>query len=229
MVSTGWDEGAPVTIDIDGTQPLTPDSVQALTRFCDQAESSGTGPVTIRVSGAPARVRPDDLEISLVTRWERVVRRLEQVPVVTAALATGDCGGAALDVLLATDLRVATPNTRLIVSRDRDATWPGLSGYRLVQQAGVAGVRRALLFGRPIEAEAAMALGLLDDVGPDPVALLAAAERLADGLSGRETAIRRRLMLDAATTSFEEALGAHLAACDRSLRQSPGRPAPVTP
>jgi|SRR5882757_1224407 len=38
--------------------------------------------------------------------------------------------------------------------------------------------------------------------------------------SGREPAIRRQLMYDAATTSFEEALGAHLAACDRMLRQA---------
>ncbi|KOG89867.1 enoyl-CoA hydratase, partial [Streptomyces varsoviensis] len=38
------------------------------------------------------------------------------------------------------------------------------------------------------------------------------------GLSGKDLAIRRQLLLDARTTSFEDALGPHLAACDRLLR-----------
>jgi isomerase DpgB len=46
-------------------------------------------------------------------------------------------------------------------------------------------------------------------------------------------AIRRRLMLDAATAAFEDALGRHLAACDRALRQTdtvrPGTAYPPAP
>ena len=38
--------------------------------------------------------------------------------------------------------------------------------------------------------------------------------------TGRELAIRRRLLLDATTTSYEDALGAHLAACDRAVRSA---------
>ncbi|MCZ9336264.1 enoyl-CoA hydratase/isomerase family protein, partial [Streptomyces sp. TRM76130] len=41
---------------------------------------------------------------------------------------------------------------------------------------------------------------------------------LAGGLSGKELAIRRQLLFDAANTAFEDALGPHLAACDRALR-----------
>jgi len=39
-------------------------------------------------------------------------------------------------------------------------------------------------------------------------------------VDGRELSIRRRLLLEAASTSFEDALGAHLAACDRALRRA---------
>ena len=38
-------------------------------------------------------------------------------------------------------------------------------------------------------------------------------------VAGAEHAIRRQLLLEAATTSYEDALGAHLAACDRELRR----------
>ena len=38
--------------------------------------------------------------------------------------------------------------------------------------------------------------------------------------------MRRQLMLDAATTTFENALGSHLAACDRVLRRIPAEALP---
>jgi isomerase DpgB len=41
---------------------------------------------------------------------------------------------------------------------------------------------------------------------------------VASAAPGAELAIRRQLMLEAMTTTFEDALGTHLAACDRALR-----------
>ncbi|MGW3730079.1 enoyl-CoA-hydratase DpgB, partial [Streptomyces sp. NPDC000851] len=66
----------------------------------------------------------------------------------------------------------------------------------------------------------ALALGIADEIAEDPAAALADAADLTGGLSGQEVAIRRQLLFDATTTSFEDALGAHLAACDRVLRRS---------
>jgi isomerase DpgB len=37
---------------------------------------------------------------------------------------------------------------------------------------------------------------------------------------GAELAIRRQLVLEAPATTFEDALGTHLAACDRALRRA---------
>jgi isomerase DpgB len=210
-------DGDPLTISIDGARPLSSSSVRALAALCDRAESAdGSDPVIVHVGGAPGAGWAESLTIALVTQWERVVRRLEQLPTGTVAVgAAGDCGGPALDVLLATDLRLATPTTRLVTTGPGAAGWPGMSAYRLVQQAGAARIRRALLFGVPIEAGEALELGLLHEVSPAPVV----AAGLMAGRAGRELAIRRRLLLDATTTSFDEALGMHLAACDRTLRQ----------
>lgn len=224
-----------LTLTIDGTEPLSAASVKALATICDQAEDraedqagdqaedqagghGGSGIVTVHVTGAPEGAWTGGLDVMLVTKWERVLRRLERLPMATVAVASGDCGGPALDAFLTTDVRVAAPGTRLLVPRDGSATWPGMAGYRLAQQAGAGRIRRAVLFGLPISAAEAVRLGIVDELTDDPTAALAAAAELAGGLSGKEVAIRRQLLFDAATTSFEDALGPHLAACDRALR-----------
>jgi isomerase DpgB len=172
------------------------------------------------VSGAPARSWARDLHVGLVSKWERALRRLERVPMTTIAVASGDCGGLALDALLTTDYRIATSTVRLLLPVAESTVWPGMAVYRLSQQTDVAGIRRAVLFGHPIGAEEALELHVVDEVVGDPEDALAAGAGTLRAFSGRELAIRRRLILDATTTSFEEALGVHLAACDRALRRS---------
>ncbi|QES55711.1 enoyl-CoA hydratase [Streptomyces venezuelae] len=209
-----------LTLVIDGTEPPSAATVKAVQTVCDAAEDRpGPGVVTVEVGGAPAEGWTGGLDVMKVSKWERAVRRLERLPRATVAVATGDCGGAALDAFLACDIRVVTPGTRLLVPADGTATWPGMAGYRLVQLAGAARVRRALLFGLPIGAAEAVELGLADELAEDPAQALAAVAELVGGLAGKEIAIRRQLLFDAATTSFEDALGPHLAACDRLLRR----------
>lgn len=217
-------------LELDGGEPLSATTVKAVTGLCDRAEDQDApGVAALHVSGAPTGDWTGGLDVTLVTKWERALRRLERLPTATAAAARGDCGGTALDAFLAADLRVAAPDTRLIVPRDATATWPGMAGYRLVQLAGGARVRKAVLFGRPIDAAEALSLGLVDELADDPEAAVAAAAGPLGALSGKEVAIRRQLLFDAATTSFEDALGAHLAACDRALRQGPGTPEVTAP
>ncbi|MFF4760326.1 enoyl-CoA-hydratase DpgB [Streptomyces sp. NPDC001292] len=209
-----------LTLTIDGTEPLTLASIKEIADLCDRAEDGAAGIVTVRVAGAPVDGWADALDVSLVTKWERVLRRFERLPVATVAVASGDCGGAALDAFLTTDVRFATPDARFLVPLHGDATWPGMSAHRLVQQAGAARVRRAVLLGLPVRASEALDLGLVDELADDPSDAVAATAKLLGGLSGKELAIRRQLLFDAASTSFEDALGPHLAACDRTLRQS---------
>ncbi|MFK4071919.1 enoyl-CoA-hydratase DpgB [Streptomyces sp. NPDC029674] len=210
-------------LELDGSEPLSATAVKAVAALCDRTEDGAGHPVVaLHVTGAPAGGWADGLDVMLVTKWERALRRLERLPAATVAVARGDCGGTALEAFLAADVRVAFPDTRLLLPRDTTATWPGMAGYRLVQLAGAARIRRAVLFGRTIEAAEALALGIADELTDDPAATLAAVTELVAELSGKEVAIRRQLLFDAATTGFEDALGAHLAACDRALRQVAG-------
>ncbi|WP_416973999.1 enoyl-CoA-hydratase DpgB [Streptomyces sp. 4F14] len=208
-----------LTLTVDGREPLSAAAVKAVQDICDRAESRGdTGILTVFATGAPEGDWTGGLDVMLVSKWERALRRLERLPTAIVAVATGDCGGTALDAFLAADVRAATHDTRLLVGTDESGTWPGMAGYRLVQLAGTARIRKAVLFGQPIKGPEALRLGLVDELVHDPAAAVATVAGLAGGLSGKELAIRRQLLLDAATTPFEDALGPHLAACDRALR-----------
>jgi isomerase DpgB len=208
-----------LTLTVDGREPLSAATIKAVQETCDRAESRGdTGILTVSVTGAPEGEWTDGLDVMLVSKWERALRRLERLPMAIVAVAGGDCGGTALDAFLAADVRAATHGTRLLVGLHEAGTWPGMAGYRLVQLAGTARIRKAVLFGLPIEGPEALRLGLVDEFVHDPAAAVAAAAGLTSGLSGKELAIRRQLLFDAATTPFEDALGPHLAACDRALR-----------
>ncbi|MEV7289388.1 enoyl-CoA-hydratase DpgB [Streptomyces sp. NPDC093252] len=211
----------PARLRVDGGQPPTPETVAALAALCDGAEDGGGyGPVVVELSGTPAAGWTDGLTVGLISKWERALRRLERLPTTTIGIADGDIGGTALDTLLVLDIRIATPSLRLMPPVTDGATWPGMALHRLVQQtSGTAAVRRTVLHGTPIDAERALALHLVDEVTDDPSAAVAAAGYTA-AFTGSELAIRRQLLLDARTVPFEEALGAHLAACDRALRRT---------
>jgi isomerase DpgB len=219
MTTVNGVAGPDLVLRIDGAQPLSIETIRSLTEICDRADDQGgPGSVRIELSGTPAGGWTGGLDVALFNKWERALRRLERLAVTPVAVARGACGGTALDALLATDYRVATPDFRLVIPVEDGATWPGMAVYRLVQQAGVARIRRAVLFGIPIGAPEALELHLIDELAQEPGTVA----ELIGGFSGPDLAIRRQLMLDATTTSFEEALGSHLAACDRALRRAAG-------
>ena len=219
MVRRGEVDGE-LMLRLDGARPLSAASVEELDDLCDRAEDHReSGPVMIHVSGVPPAGWSNELTVGLVSKWERVVRRFERLSRVTVAVASGDCAGTALDLLLAADIRIVAPDTRLLLASVGGATWPGMTVHRLTQQAGAAGIRRAVLLGAPIDADRALALNLVDEVSEDPATTLAELAEAAGAMDGAEVAIRRQLIFEAGSTTFEDALGAHLAAADRALRR----------
>jgi isomerase DpgB len=218
--------GDPIELLIDGGRAMSGDTVDAVAAVCRRAEDSdGAAVVVLRVHGAPHGEWARDLNLRLVNRWEQVLRRLERVPATTITVATGECGGLALDVLLATDHRIASSDVRLVLPTQGGLVWPGMALYRLARQApNATAVRQAALYGAAIGLSDALALHLVHEVAGDVDAAVAVAVRRAAAVSGTELAIRRQLAMDAPTVAFEDALGTHLAAVDRTLRIAAGTP-----
>ncbi|MFE7097141.1 enoyl-CoA-hydratase DpgB [Streptomyces erythrochromogenes] len=207
-------------VEIDATLSLAEltDTVQAL---CDEVGTNrATGAVVLRlISGGDTPQWPGDVTVSAVNRWERALRRLEKLDAITVAVAAETCAGPALDLLLATDFRIAAGGLRLALPVNDGHFWPGMALYRLVRHLGAQRARQIVMWGTDIPLGRAVGLGLIDETADSIAEALATATALTGRLSNRETALRRQLITEAVTAEYEEALGLHLAACDRELRR----------
>ncbi|GLL03744.1 enoyl-CoA-hydratase DpgB [Dactylosporangium matsuzakiense] len=209
-------------------------SLEALTAavndLCARAEDRRTPTAVVVRFGSvePTTSWPGRIGIRDVTRWERATRRLERLHAATIAVAGPSCGGPALDLLLATDYRIAAADSTLILPVVDGHFWPGMVTHRLVRQVGLAQARRLVLWGNTVTADQASALGLVDEVAADLDAAAHAAVVMLGRIAGPELSVRRQLLNEATSSVYDDAIGAHLAACDRELRRigaaAPDRP-----
>lgn len=211
-------------------------TLPALTRSVnDLADrvSDRTGPTVFVIelgpTGDPRREWPGDVTIQEVNRWERAVRRLTRLPAAGIGMLRDTCGGPALELALATDFRMCTPALQLLLPVNDGHFWPGMAVHRLVQQVGLSRARQVVLWGGDITADWAVTAGLVDRVAEDVGAAVHEAATLLGRISDAELAIRRQLLVEALSSTPEEALGTHLAACDRELRRVAAIPVAAVP
>ncbi|MFD6451164.1 MULTISPECIES: enoyl-CoA-hydratase DpgB [unclassified Nocardia] len=203
---------------------LTASVLAAAVRAEDASAAGGECAVVLRIGGAAPGARfawPGPVSVGDVNKWEGALRRLEQVPAPVIALVDGDAYGPAAELLLVADYRIMAAGTVFELAASDGGVWPAMAVYRLAGQAGGGPARELAVLGRALSAERARDCGLVDAViepGADADSIAAGAA-LFGAVSGIEIAIRRRLLLDAPSTRFEDALGAHLAASDRALRR----------
>lgn len=199
----------------------------SLSEVCDAAERAGKSVLMIYLDGdasllPTSAATPDEPDsVHTINQWERLVRRIERTTACTIAVASSSWHGLGLSLLLACDYRCAYPDLQLGLRSPSGMLLPGMDLYRLVQQIGVASSRRMVLFGATIEAARALELQLVDSVSIDAAGLAEAHARSLDEASVTDLALRRQLLLEAASTGYDQALGGHLAACDRTLRRRP--------
>jgi isomerase DpgB len=216
---------AGIYLQIDGGRPLSEELIASVVDVCDRIEASTSEAIVVlHVTEDPsvdreAKAWPGQVGIHLVNKWERTLRRLERLPSAIITAAEGACGGPALEIMLSADYRIGTADLSVRLAVNAGQVWPSMAVHRLTTQIGVARARQLVLFGIDVTAEQAERLGLVDELTTSVVDAIVYATKLVSGLAGSELAVRRRLLLDASTTSFEESLGAHLAACDRMLRR----------
>lgn len=191
-----------------------------IARLCEQAEDNHAI-LILKFNACSFNVMnfSNNIRIQDVNRWEQALRRVERLNNTVIAVVSGTISGPALDLFLTTDYRIATSDFRFLMPINENQIWPGMFIHRLVNQIGVARSRQLLLNPYKMTTDLALNLGLIDEVSDTIHETLNTAISRFNGISGTELAIRRRLMLEATTTTFEDSLGIHLAACDRELRR----------
>jgi len=220
--STNSPNRVTVSLRIDSSESLSAQLISRLDEACDCIEDTGRPALLLlRLSGRAMRSSeqpwPGNVDIHTVNKWEQALRRVERLDAVTVSIADGICQGAAMELLLVTDYKLATTDAVLRVSNGSSDIWPGIVLYRIARQLGVSRSRRLLLSGKIAAADAAF-FGLVDEVIANTDGAEAAIEAALRPLDLAQFAVHRRLMLDGLTMSYNDALGAHLAACDRQLR-----------
>ena len=214
-------DGLGIVTTVAGTRPLT-ELTAAVNAVCAEAEDRRDHVVVVLrlvPDAGGSREWPGRVTIQDVNRWERAVRRLERLPALTVTVVEGTCGGPALDLLLASDYRIGSADLRLVLPVNDGHFWPGMALFRLVQHLGAGWARKVVLWGVDLSADRAVDLGLVDQLSTDLAEAVHTAAVLRGRISGPETTVRRQLVLEAASAEYEEALGVHLAACDRELRR----------
>jgi 2-(1,2-epoxy-1,2-dihydrophenyl)acetyl-CoA isomerase len=146
--------------------------------FCTGADVG-----TLAATGAAEDPRSAVRE--LAEELHELVRALVEVPVPVVAAVRGWAAGAGMSLVLAADIAVAGVSTRLRPAYPAIGLTPdgGLS-WTLPRAVGAARARHILLTDRVLDADEALALGLVATVVPDDEVAAEAdglAQRLADG------------------------------------------------
>lgn len=130
--------------------------------FCAGAEL-GSDAFSAPGSGRPQR------QLAMQQRYSRIVRLMRSCPQPIVALLHGAACGAGFSLLLAADVRFATPTARMNAAYIRVGVG-GCdmgSGYLLPRLIGLSVASELLLTGRFLKADRAKALGLVSDVVAD--------------------------------------------------------------
>jgi 2-(1,2-epoxy-1,2-dihydrophenyl)acetyl-CoA isomerase len=130
------------------------------------------------------RRSPAEATAHLRSRME-VSRILHELPKLTIAMINGPAAGAGLAFALACDLRIAGASARLVTAFVRVGFSGDFGGsYFLTRLVGTAKARELYFTGRPVDAEEALSLGLVNRLVPDDqlaTATMELAQSLAHG------------------------------------------------
>ena len=104
-------------------------------------------------------------------RGQRLMGMIAAMNVRTIAAVNGYCYGGALDLALACDSRIASPNAEFCHPGGGLGIMTGWGGtQRLPRLVGEAAALEIFLMGKKVNAENAMSIGLVDTIADDPLA-----------------------------------------------------------
>ncbi|HEX6994262.1 MAG TPA: 3-hydroxyacyl-CoA dehydrogenase NAD-binding domain-containing protein [Gammaproteobacteria bacterium] len=229
VVSVTVDDGiAVVVIDNPPVNTITAAVREGLTKALDRIRSNDVKAVVIRCAGSTFLSGADINEFEGPPREEeyrRLFNNYEQLSVPVVAAMHGTVLGGGLEFALACHYRVAAPRTRVGLPEVSLGIIPGAGGtQRMPRLIGVEKTIDLVLSARPIEAPAALELGIIDRIVEGDLAAGAVAfarELVANGKGPRRTG---EMTVDPATAT-DEIISRMI---ERAKREYPNREAPFT-
>ena len=144
-----------------------------------------------------------------VKRVHGLVCRLQQLPIITVAAVDGFALGGGLELAMACTFRVAGPDAMMGLPEIKMGMMPGFGGTQLLPRlVGAANALEIMLSGEPLDATAALRLGLVNAISATTADVLPAAIDLADRCSrhdGEAAQAIRTSVASGASLSLKEA------------------------
>jgi enoyl-CoA hydratase len=162
----------------------------------------------------------EGMSMDFYRRQEQGFRLLEAMGKTVIAAIHGYCLGGGVQLAAACDIRVASSDAVIGLPAVDEGLFPGMAPFRLPRLIGKGRAASLILTGRPISAEEAERIGLIDHV-IDADDLDAQLDALVDGYARAPraaAAASKRLIARAYDTSFEDALAESEALLETCLR-----------
>jgi isomerase DpgB len=192
--------------------------IQQVQTFCDEVESSSEDIImsfelyTMNEGWLPSQIK----EMSqMYSKWEKCVARLEKIKNMKIVSCPNNVSQMALEFLMVADYRIVGVKSNLKLVTEQLGIVPTTALYRATKLLGTQLAKRIFLFGQAVDATEGVKLGIYDECTQDTEV---AEGKLIDSMSEDVMnlfSVRRRLIEDSHNLTIHEALGAHLAACDR--------------
>jgi enoyl-CoA hydratase/carnithine racemase len=147
-----------------------------------------------------------EIDPSFFLNWETSLRKLESMDAIVIAAIHSHCIGGGLQLALACDLRVAREDARFGITAVKEGIIPGIGMWRIARHAGIGRAKRLALAADVVDAQTALAWGLIDYVAKTEcfdADVSSLAYRLLE-MAWTSTRLTKKLINQAFDTPFEE-------------------------
>lgn len=108
----------------------------------------------------------DQAGMDYFRRWDEALRVFETMEKIVLVGMQGYCLGGALQLALACDIRVSTPDCQIGLPAIMESIIPGMGPWRLPKYIGMGRAKRMIFGGEHISGETALEIGLVDHLVP---------------------------------------------------------------
>jgi enoyl-CoA hydratase/carnithine racemase len=106
----------------------------------------------------------DEINMTYFQLWEKALRTFEMMEKLVIVGMHGYCLGGGLQLALAADIRVSTPDCQMGLPAIKESLIPGLSSWRLPKYVGWGWAKKLVIGGQNISGEEALRIGLVDHI-----------------------------------------------------------------
>jgi enoyl-CoA hydratase/carnithine racemase len=163
---------------------------------------------------------PNAIDIHGFAKWEKCIALIERIPKATVAAVHGRVEGGGLQLALACDIKIATADAVFRLPEVQLGFLPGMATFRLAKYIGIGRARRMMLTARPVSADEAASIGLIDEVVASLDAGIASTIASLGPVHTVAVEMARRLLNESFQDSLEDATGHFLAAQHRCVTQA---------